>query len=389
MATDSSALRGFLLAVLAVVFASAAFHALAFFGAPLRIVYSDTLGFYARAAAPGYPYIGKNFEYPVLTGVFIDAMARLGGSQPGYYAATSVFLAAFAVVIAVLLWRMAPADAAGRLWRYFAFAPSLLIFAAYNWDLLALLFVVAALYVMERKRFGAAAFFLALGFSAKFYPVIYLAPLGLLQSSWKERGKTLAIFAATAIAVNLPFILANVDGWSYFFTLSSVRNSNPDSIWTIVRFFFRGLNVPTINAISFSLFAGGYGWALWRFRNREGLGRDAALRFAPALWLCFLGTLIFLLTNKVFSPQYILWLLPFFVLLPATTRRQFYALEGANLAALFSILPWFFLGKDIFYFYLASPFVLARHAMLAVLLIGAVTSLSRQETIRSGAPRTS
>ncbi|MBI4132712.1 MAG: DUF2029 domain-containing protein [Candidatus Sungbacteria bacterium] len=379
MATDSGALRRFLFVVLAVVFTSAAFHALGLLGAPLQIVYSDTLGFYERAASPGYPYIGKNIEYPVLTGVFIDAMARIGGSRPGYYAATSVFLAAFAAVIAWLLWRMTPADGRGRLRRYFAFAPSLFVFAAYNWDLLALLFVVAAFYVMERRRFAAAAFFLALGFSAKFYPVIYFLPLWLAQSSWKERGKTLAIFAATAIAVNLPFLLANTEGWSYFFTLNSARNANPDSIWTIVRFFFRGLEVPAINAISLSLFVGGYGWALWRFRGAAERGLVAASRPAPALWLCFLGTLILLLTNKVFSPQYILWLLPFFVLLPAVTRWQFYALEGANLAALFFILPWFFLGKDIFYFYLASPFVLARHVVLVILLIAAVRTLSRRE----------
>ncbi|MBI3114647.1 MAG: hypothetical protein HYZ07_01670, partial [Candidatus Harrisonbacteria bacterium] len=131
------------------------------------------------------------------------------------------------------------------------------------------------------------------------------------------------------------------------------------------RFFFRGLDVAGINALSLTLFVGAYAWVMARFRK------------APMLQLCFAATLLFLITNKIFSPQYVLWLLPFFVLLPAIRSWQFYLLEGANLATFFAILPWFFFGHDMFYFYLASPFVMLRHAALIGITIAAYRTMSR------------
>lgn len=370
-------LRVFLILVAAVGILGVAFHTLGFFGAPINLVYSDVLGFYERASAPGFAYVSKPIEYPVLTGLFIEGAARLGGSRAGYYAVSVLALLGFAVATTWLLYKAVEAEERGeprlpagrqgkmRMWRYWIFAPSMFFFATYNWDLIAVFLSVAALHAAYKKRNGWAAFFLALGFVAKFYPALYLIPLLLVVPSWKERGKTLAIFCATALAVNLPFMLLNFGGWSYFFTLNSVRNSNPDSIWTIARFFFRGLDVAGINALSLTLFVGAYAWVMARFRK------------APMLQLCFAATLLFLITNKIFSPQYVLWLLPFFVLLPATRSWQFYLLEGANLATFFAILPWFFFGHDMFYFYLASPFVMLRHAALIGITIAAYRTMSR------------
>ncbi len=387
--------RVVLLALLGVVLAGALFHSLGFFGASINVVYSDVLGFYERAAAPGFVYISKPIEYPVLTGLFIEGAARIGGSRAGYYATNAFVLLGFAVAATYLLYRMTPEQERGRLWRYWIFAPSMFFFATYNWDLMAVFFSVAAFYViaphygesprtdadqtqtLRKQRLGLAAFFLALGFAAKFYPVLYFIPLLLAAVTWKERVKLVAIFGATALAVNLPFMFANFDGWSYFFTLNSVRNSNPDSIWTILRFFFSdaAVGVPAINAISLVLFAGAYTWVMVRFRK------------APMLWLCFTATLLFLITNKIFSPQYVLWLLPFFVLLPSVKNWQFYGLELANIAVFFSILPWFFFGHNMFYFYLASPFVILRHVALVGIAATLYGNLKRVSNLMNGGLR--
>lgn len=390
-----------------VVLAGAFLHALGFFGAPINFIYSDVLGFYERAAAPGFPYISKSMEYPVLTGLFIEGAARIGGSRVGYYAVSVVALLVFALGATLLLYKCKIASADGRrlrngaLLRYWIFAPSMLVFATYNWDIIAVFFSIAAFYFvtpcrgegpqtnadrtpMSRKpRLGLAAFFLALGFSAKFYPALYLLPLLLTTTSWRERAKLVGIFALTAFAVNLPFMLTNIDGWSYFFTLNSARNSNPDSIWTLFRYFFPSLTVPQINYFSFALFAAGYLYIarrmFWSSKDRlySTLVElrsfdDQKLTHTLFFNRCFLATLLFLVTNKIFSPQYILWLLPFFVLLPVARRRQFYVLESANLATFFAILPWFFFGNDIFYFYLASPFVVLRHAALGAMLVSSL-----------------
>ena len=44
--------------------------------APWHVVYSDVLGFYETARAPGFPYLHKLIEYPVITGVFIHEIGR-------------------------------------------------------------------------------------------------------------------------------------------------------------------------------------------------------------------------------------------------------------------------------------------------------------------------
>lgn len=367
----SQSLRICLFAILLVGLLSAGFHGLGLIkGAPWHIVYSDTLGFYQRISAPGLPYLNKSIEYPVITGFFIQLMATLGQTRAGYYILTSLFLILFAALTTYFLYQIIPEQNRKRLWQFWIFAPSMLIFLTYNWDIIALLFVILAFYFMQKDKDLWAAFFLALGFCSKFYPIIYLLPLILKNhSNVLKNVRIIGIFLLTAIIINLPFIFLNFNGWSYFYALNQLRNSNPDSIWTIARYFFRGLNVPTINLLSFLFFGLSYGAVIWKFKK------------ANTLFLCFAATLLFLIFNKVFSPQYLLWLLPFFVLLPSSnlprwTTAWFYALEFSNLAAFFIILPWFLISKDIAYFYYAAPFVLIRHIALISILFLTLKSLN-------------
>ncbi|OGY64158.1 MAG: hypothetical protein A3I89_04230 [Candidatus Harrisonbacteria bacterium RIFCSPLOWO2_02_FULL_41_11] len=350
-------LKHYIFLIIAAGIFSAGFHGLGLFkSVPWHLVYSDTLGFFEKAAAPGFPYLQKQIEYPVLTGWFIHWMGALGQSRAGYYFWSALFLIIFAAVATGFLYRIA--EDKRRLLVYWIFAPSMLVFSAFNWDILALLFVILAFYFMSRDKDGYAAFFLALGFSSKLYPILYLIPLLLKKNNVRELAKLAGIFFITALAVNGIFMLANFDGWSYFYTLNSARNSNPDSIWSVIRFLFGDISIPSINVISFILFGASYAAFMRKFRKVE------------TLQLCFGATLIFLLFNKVFTPQYLMWLLPFWVLLPELkfSSKLFYALEFSNLGAFFSILPWFFLGHNMFYFYLASPFVILRHFFLAVII---------------------
>lgn len=365
--------KNIILGIVIIGIISATFHGLGLVkSVPWHIVFSDVLGFYDRVSAPGFPYLDKLMEYPVMTGVFIHLMGLLGKSRIAYYLWSSAFLIALAAAITYLLGKMGALENSldklkanrKRIFTFWIFAPSMIFFAIYNWDLLAIFFTVIAFYFIQRDKSGWASFFLALGFASKFFPIIYLAPLLLKKPGIKKWAKILAIFAVTAFVINAYFIMENFQGWSYFFTLNNLRDSNPDNIWTIGRFLFRGLDVPAINTLSLLLFSASYLFALIKF-HRESI-----------LKLCFLGTLLFLIFNKVFSPQYLLWLLPFFVLLPAPKLSWFYTLEFSNLASLFLILPWFFLGHDIKYFYYTIPFVLIRHAaLIAILFIAAKTKM--------------
>lgn len=341
---------------------SAIFHGLGLFNVlPWHIVYSDTLGFFSRAVAPGIPYLDVKIEYPVLTGLFIGLMGKLGTSQGGYYFLSCLFLIGAAVFATYILYKLI-GGWRPELWRYFIFAPSMFFFSVYNWDIFAVLFSLIAFYFVKKDRDLLGSFFIALGFCAKFFPALFLIPLLIKSENWSERIKVIGVFAGTALIINLPFMMANFGNWSYFYSLNQLRASNVDSIWTVLRFIFSPLleSVGVVNFISLILFIFVFIWAMRRQLKDDFLKS------------CFLAVLIFLIFNKVFSPQYILWLLPFFVIFKMPSAKWFYTLEFSNLATLFSVLPWFLVERNISYFYLSIPFVVLRHISLIYIFVQAL-----------------
>lgn len=332
---------------------------------PWYLVYSDVIPFADKALDTGIPYLETPFEYPVITGLFIRLMGVIGGTVTNYYRVSVVFLTLFAVAATALLFRMAGMERK-RLLRYWIFAPSMLMFLAVNWDIIAVFFSVAAFFAMERKQYPAAAALLALGFSSKFYPVFYMVPLLLIAQPLLARAKLVLVFLLVALAVNLPFIALSFDGWNFFFEMSSKRVPNPDSIWGGIDRIFPALTTNDINSYSLALFGLGFMFLVRFFRK------------APPLAFSFLLTLLFLLTSKVFSPQYALWLLPFFVLLDVRMPKMFLAFELANLAVFATALAWLFteVPREIIWVTAAASAV--RHAaLIAIAAIFAARLLRR------------
>ncbi len=357
--------------VAASTLAAALFHGLALGRwLPWHVAYSDVLAFSSRALAPGFAYVDKQIEYPVLTGVFIDLAGKLGVNRYGYYAVSALGLMAAALGTTYFLLKLAGEEGKRRLVWLWALAPSMLLFSVYNWDMLAIFAGVVALYCIKKDRDYWAAFFIAIGFSLKFFPVLFLAPLLLRRVEWRRCIAIGGIFGATALLANIGFMYAHFDGWAYFFKLNQMRSSNPDSIWTVIRFLFPSFqSVPAINTVSFVAFAGSAGYFLWCFRR------------ADPLRLCFGLTLLFLLFNKVFSPQYLLWLLPFFAVY-GTQEKWFYTLELANIGALYFALRWFLVERTMHYFYWMAPFVVLRHIALIAVLHGLITDMKKTSSAR-------
>ena len=323
---------------------------------PKSLVYSDIQEFFKWVSIPGLFYIDKPVEYPVITGLFIQLSGIIGKTANAYYVVTSLFLLVLALAETYILYKITPDK--NRIYRYWILAPSMFIFSVYNWDLVAILFVLLAVlsFVAKHRNYSASTS-LALGFSSKLYPAIYLLPLLAVQKKLSDRIKIMVTFGLGCLIVNLPFALINFRGWFYFFSFNSQRLPNPDSIWGLIYKYFPQTNLALINIVSSVIFALAYLAVFWNCRHQSFLK------------LCFALTLIFLISNKVFSPQYTLWLLPFFVLTPLNKKGLFYSLEICNVFVLFTILTFMFGSSySIIFNYSYQIFVILREILLIYLL---------------------
>ncbi|GGO49102.1 membrane protein [Streptomyces daqingensis] len=248
-------------------------------------------------------------EYPVLTGAFMQVAAWFtpGGDdvqhreQLYWMINAGMLMACTAVLLvcAVRTHRLRPWD--GLL---VALAPALALTATINWDLLAVALTAVATLMWARSRPLAAGVLIGLATAAKLYPALLLGPLLLLcwrAGRWREYGSALGGAALAWGCVNAPVMLLAPEGWSKFYSFSQERPVDFGSIWLIISQ-RTGSALDDANIYAMVLMALGCAGiavlALWAPRRP---------RLAQ---LSFLVVALFILTNKVYSPQYVLWLIP-------------------------------------------------------------------------------
>ncbi|MBB5922736.1 putative membrane protein [Actinoalloteichus hoggarensis] len=287
--------------------------------------------------------VGGVVEYPVLSGLLIWAGALFASNDAQFLLGSALVMAPFGLLTAWLLGQLAR-------WRalVWALGPPIVLYAFHNWDLPVVACAVAAVYVLQRgwgragpdrpliDRAVAASVLLGLGFAFKVYPGIFVLPLMLYVLSGGYRGRELPADVAargsrwdvvgtikvalaamvTVVAVNLPFAVLGYEGWLASFEFQGNRfvDVTTNSIWywgfrpwsNNDNAGFQGaMDVisPAAVLLSFVLAC----WLGWRRMQRDGTFPWIQV---SAAMLCG-----FLLLHKVHSPQYALWLLPFFVLL--------------------------------------------------------------------------
>ncbi len=245
-------------------------------------------------------------EYPVLTGVvmWLTALPVAGTSE--YLVLTMAVLAPFAVLVAVLLARE------GRLaGLYWAAAPPLALYAFHNWDLLPVAALVAGVVLWRRDRAIAAAVMLGIGAAFKLFPGFVLIPMALERVRSKDvRGGIMVLLAGagTFLVVNLPFLVASPSGWSapYRFQLSRGADQ-ATSVWM-----YLGGSVTWLSDVLVCLGLAAAVGLGWQRARRHGHYPTEQVAAAGLCWT--------LAVSKVGSPQYVLWVLPFFALLVVPAR---------------------------------------------------------------------
>lgn len=281
-----------------------------------------------EVAADGTTQI-RYMEYPVLSGMYqygSMVVAKAWSSISWLPQALSVVIyfnvVAIGLALAWLVTVWATAMSAGRrIWdaALVAGSPLVIVHGFTNFDALATAFAAVGILAWGKKRPVLAGVLLGLGGATKLYPLLLLGPLLVLcwrAGKMREWSLTAGAALGAWLAVNLPIALLFPNGWSEFFRLNSMRAADPDSIYNVISSFtgwsgFDGTLYPgdkplflnTVTMVLFVAVCAGIAYIAMNAPMRPRLAQ-----------LSFLVVAGFLLTNKVWSPQYSLWLVPLAVL---------------------------------------------------------------------------
>jgi uncharacterized membrane protein len=303
-----------------------------------------------RGLAEGtFPVLGSGsqFEYPVLTALIAGVTAWLvpgdgisNGRVLAYFDINVTLVAAVTLVTVLATARMAsrrPWDAA-----MVALAPGIVLAGTINWDLWAVAMLALGMYFFSRQQLVLAGVFIGLGTATKFYPLLVLGAI-LLLALRTGRFRPLLVTAGTAaaswLATNLPFAAANPAGWIYFFQFSADRDAGYSSPWFAYNLLADRVRLPELSPAAVDLLSPGLFALSCAAIAAVALTAPRRPRLAQ---LAFLIVAAFILTGKVYSPQFVVWLIPLLVLARPQWRDFliWQGIEGLHWAAV-----WMYLGQ--------------------------------------------
>jgi uncharacterized membrane protein len=294
--------------------------------------YTDVLAlYYEDGIADGkLAYRDTAVEYPVVNAVFVTAIGWpvhvLGKHTEGlnegqlFYNLNALALAALAIAttgLLISLRRRRPWDIA-----MFALAPGLFLAATVNWDLLAVGLATIGWYFWARSRPALAGVFVGLAASAKLWPALLAIPL--LALCWRARrmpefGSAAWAGFVTVALVNLPVLILWPKNWVHYYDITINRSVDWGTIWYIGGHFPLGndryglppvqwvIDHPAVlNAITWVLIAIALTGIALLVANAPRRPRLAQV--------AFLTVALFLIVGKVWSEQFVLWLIPLAVL---------------------------------------------------------------------------
>ena len=241
-------------------------------------------------------------EYPVLTGtvMWLFALATPASENEilTYYRINIAFLAALFILIAVIVYRIRPRFA------YLAtLAPAAIGSLYINWDLWAIASMMLSIYWFDQKKYKHSAIAIGISISTKFLPVFLLLPIVLIlwrRNQVKELARYIAIAVVTFAAINLPVLLTTPEGWLRFYELNFDRGQDWGSLWYALTSL--GVNLGNTNFFAIlALLVSVLFISLLIFSTREKL---------TLADVSFIVLALVMIASKVYSPQYVLWLVP-------------------------------------------------------------------------------
>jgi Glycosyltransferase family 87 len=186
-------------------------------------------------------------------------------------------------------------------------------FWEFRFDLVPTALLAVGLLLASRDRWGLSGAALGLGAAVKWFPALSLALLAvwlLASRRTREFGAHAAAFVAVFVGLHLPFLLWSFDHATYSYRYFGGQGITGESVWYLL---LNPLGLATVNEREFWLPADVPAWGdplVVVVQALLLLGLAAATvhargRLHAALVIAAMAPVVFLLTNRIFSPQYL------------------------------------------------------------------------------------
>ena len=252
----------------------------------------------------GSPFGPGEFEYPPLGSLYMERLTGL--PTPGIAVMTNgLLMVVAATAITLLLVKNSTGDERPAVYLWAA-SPGLVFLLPLNFDVAAALMTLLAVMAIGSQRLALGGVSIGVGAMLKVFPGSLILPVLPLIAGWKRRSWFLASGAVVVFISYLIFWLALPETWLLHFEFAEIRTDSWTTIW---RFLEPGLSAigidvsnRIVNSASILLtLVSLLGVAVWAKRRNPSAGTVAVI-----------AVIAFLFFNKVFKPQYVLWVTPLY-----------------------------------------------------------------------------
>ncbi|NQT71394.1 MAG: DUF2029 domain-containing protein [Chloroflexi bacterium] len=295
------------------------------------------------------PYQDFDIEYAPLSLPLFLIPRVFAESDIGYHIAFAVEMLLFNLIGMWALWALAKRLGYSAITVLSIYTIGLLSLGPTiidHFDLAAAVLVLLAIWAFISGKNTLAWVFLALGTMIKIFPIIIVPILALYllrRNDLRNILKGGLAFAATLIIVSIPCMCISFDGFVDSFTYHSERGLQVESTYASILLLGHNWGISSIET---DLIAESGSWEIISstadfmarysplivlfllalvygvYARREWMGRSLDEREFHSRLITFsiLAIIVFMLANKVFSPQYIIWLYPLIPLISGRWR---------------------------------------------------------------------
>ncbi|MDD4222396.1 MAG: glycosyltransferase family 87 protein, partial [Candidatus Methanomethylophilus sp.] len=329
---------------------------------------------YGEAMLNGYaPYTvtnGLSWEYPPLAFVFMLVPALFSTEPSLYQLYYCLMIAMFAVLGLWLIIKTAQVLGYNQKIAailYLVLTAMMTRFVFDRYDFFPAVMTLAAFYLLITDRRTAALTVLAVATLTKVYPsifiLVFLTP-ALAKHDWRQAGRGLAVYLGACVLICLPFLALAGGDFMEFVTYHTGRLIQLEStaagalmllgaggltdVWTVSSsgsFNIAGPLADALNGVILPITAAAVVavslLTIVQYRRREMTAVDLLMPMC-----CILLT--FIVFNKVFSAQYLIWIIPLAALVLAGphSARPGRLTATTALVAAFAISACLFLIYD-------------------------------------------